>query len=1018
MLSVAAVRSASGAANYFAKDDYYTAEHASEATAWGGEGAKELGLTGEVKKEDFEKILNGILPSGEAVGQVENRQTGTDLTFSMPKSASVMAYVAGDTRVLAAHMEAVKKTMGWVEKTYAEGRTYERTKSGEPVKTGNLVYAIFQHDTSRALDPQGHLHVVIANMTKIADGAWRALHNGQIWKNNTTIGAAYHAQFSAELQKLGYRTEVTGKHGQFEIQGVPKEVLKEFSQRREDILAKAEELGIKSTEGLRDVTKRTRDPKLHVEDRQALGASWVARAEARGFDGKALVAEATARAGDSRADERPSTFGRLQEVIKDVAATLGNLFNRGDPLVDRTLKSLVSPADLRSQHAVASAVRMLEQREAAFSTSEVTHAALGLGLAGVTAERVDQRVSELIRTERLIPGTNDRIDKTLTHVITPHALATETKILAEIDRGRGAVAPIVAPDQVVERLQAAAGDRPLNAGQLAAATLALSSTDRIVAIQGVAGAGKSTTIAAIARVAEAEGKRVVGLAFQNKMVGDLREGAGIEAQTVSSFVNAYIRPAMQGQGEKFEAARAALSNTVVILDEASMVGNEPMQHLTTIANQLGLDKLDIIGDRQQIAAIDAGKSFSLIQAHGVALARMDDNLRQRTDQLRTVAALANVGRVQQALHVLGDKVIEVKGAARETLMPGETATPQDGVKDHVSAAADRWLGLSDADRERTAVFTSGRQARGAMNELIQDGLVEDGTLKGEAIGLTVLEQVNTTREEMRYAHSYKPGQKLEVARPVPDLKLRPGSYEVIGVDDRGRVEIKVDGKVRIFDPQKIDPLDKRDAMRLTEKQDITLRENDKIRWTMNDKERGLLNSDLARVVSVGKEGITVETATKQVVELKHGDQMLERLGLAYALNMHMAQGITTDRGIAVMGSYEQNLANQRLFNVTVTRVRDDIELFTDDKGKLGRQLASNEGNKTSALETVGRIEIDKPRDLASTSRQASAGEQPARAPQLDPLAMPARTGTTMATPGVEKNPEASRLPERHQDQGR
>ena len=50
MLSVAAVRSASGAANYFAKDDYYTAEHASEATAWGGEGAKELGLTGEVKK--------------------------------------------------------------------------------------------------------------------------------------------------------------------------------------------------------------------------------------------------------------------------------------------------------------------------------------------------------------------------------------------------------------------------------------------------------------------------------------------------------------------------------------------------------------------------------------------------------------------------------------------------------------------------------------------------------------------------------------------------------------------------------------------------------------------------------------------------------------------------------------------------------------------------------------------------------------------------------------------------------
>ena len=122
MLSVAAVRSASGAANYFAKDDYYTVEGSSEATAWAGEGADAIGLSGEVSKEAFEGVLNGILPSGEAVAQVENRRAGYDLTFSMPKSASVMAYVAGDKRVLAANMAAVQKTMAWVEKNLAEGR--------------------------------------------------------------------------------------------------------------------------------------------------------------------------------------------------------------------------------------------------------------------------------------------------------------------------------------------------------------------------------------------------------------------------------------------------------------------------------------------------------------------------------------------------------------------------------------------------------------------------------------------------------------------------------------------------------------------------------------------------------------------------------------------------------------------------------------------------------------------------------------------------------------------------------
>lgn len=256
MLSVASIKSASGAANYFAKDDYYTAEHSSEATAWGGIGAADAGLKGEVTKEAFEKILNGELPSGEKVGQVQNRQSGVDLTFSMPKSASILAYVAGDERVLAAHMTAVKNTMTWVEQKFAEGRTYERTKSGEPVRTGNLVYALFQHDTSRALDPQGHVHALIANMTKMASGAWQALHNGQLWKNNTTIGAAYHAQFRAELAKLGYETSVTGKHGQFEINGVPKAVIDAFSQRRQEILDRAGKLNITSPEALREITKR------------------------------------------------------------------------------------------------------------------------------------------------------------------------------------------------------------------------------------------------------------------------------------------------------------------------------------------------------------------------------------------------------------------------------------------------------------------------------------------------------------------------------------------------------------------------------------------------------------------------------------------------------------------------------------------------------------------------------------------------------------------------------------------
>src|SRR3546814_13649633 len=89
-----------------------------------------------------------------------------------------------------------------------------------------------------------------------------------------------------------------------------------------------------------------------------------------------------------------------------------------------------------------------------------------------------------------------------------------------------------------------------------------------------------------------------------------------------------------------------------------------------------------------------------------------------------------------------------------------------------------------------------------------------------------------------------------------------------------------------------------------------------------------------------------------------GVPILSRLDLDNSLNMHRAQGITTDRSIVVMSSFERFLSTQRLFNVLVTRVRDGLTMIVDDKEKLARQLDMNPGNKTSSLETVGRLDID------------------------------------------------------------
>ena len=939
MLSVAGVRSASGAANYFAKDDYYTVEGSSEISAWGGEGAEAIGLSGEVSKDAFEGVLNGILPSGEAVAQVENRRAGYDLTFSMPKSASVMAYVAGDKRVLDANMAAVKATMAWVEKNLAEGR---RDIEGRkvPVQTGNLVYALFQHDTSRALDPQAHIHAVIANLTRMPDGKWQALHADKLWSHNSIIGSIYHAFLRAGLERIGYQVDLKGKHGTFEIAGVPKAVIGEFSQRREEILDHATRLGIKSPEGLREITKRSRDPKLDVEDRAALKQGWIDQAAAHGFDGKDLRAAAEARAGMASSENALERgYRAIVDAVTGARQTLGALLRPQDPLVDNALaRAVKSPAEARAQLAVASAVRILSEREAAWPVNLLGKTALDLGLKGVTVDLIERRIDRLVQNRQLIPGVATAADRTGRMVTTQEALRTEEKILAAVEEGKGKSEPIVAAADAPQRLQDAA-ERPLNPGQLAAATMILSSADRTVSVQGAAGTGKSTMLQAVARVAEEEGARITGLAFQNKMVADLAEGAGIKAQTIASFVLANERFVTERDTLGYEAAREKLAGTMLLVDETSMVSSNEMLKLHQITAAVGVDKLVLVGDRQQLSSIDAGKAFAMIQAGGGTMARMDQNIRQRTDQLRTVAALANIGKAGAALKVLGDRVVEA----------GEPA----------AAAADMWLELSPGEREATAVFASGRDARAVINQRIQDGLIAEGSVKGQAIHLTVFERVNTTREELRYASTYRQGQTLEVGRGgAQDVGIKAGRYDVLKVHANGKVELS-DGRRRIrFDPQKLSPTEQRDRLQLSEKKDLQLREGDRIRWTANDKQRGLHNAALARVVGVDADGVKVETADKVLLTLSLGDPMLSRLDLAYSLNMHMAQGITTDKAITVMSSHERNLSNQRLFNVGVTRVRDELTMVVDDKEKLARQLDMNPGNKTSSLETLGRLDID------------------------------------------------------------
>ncbi|GGD81916.1 MobF family relaxase [Croceicoccus mobilis] len=951
--SVAPVGSAGGAAHYFAQDDYYIGDDTAEHSEWGGAGADRLGLDGSVSKSDFQNVLDGKMPDGTVINASEKRQNGTDLTFSAPKSVSILALVTGDKRLGEAQLAAVRATMIDVQNKFAETRDYSRNSKGEPVQTGNLTYALFQHDTSRKLDPQLHTHAVVAAVTQAPNGKWQALHNRQLWANNAEIGSRYHGYLRAEIEKLGYQTEITGKHGQFEIRGVDKETLKEFSQRRTEILEKSAELGITTPQGQDAVVINTRDPKLNAEDKTQLRTEWQERAAARGFDGQALVDAAIARSGQNR-DAPIGAIGRVNAIASEIRETVGAYLQPADPLTTNGINRIkLTPAQMRTEAALASAIRSIGEREAAFSPGQLAKTALDYGLSGVTPDKIDSRLSDLIKSGQLVPGASDRLDGKVELLTTPEHLKTERAVLAQIDAGRGEAQPIVAPESAAERLNAVSGDIALNGEQLAAGTLALSSQDRSVVIQGVAGAGKTTLISAIASVAHEEGKEVIGIAVANKMVNDLRDGTkirsasgelvqgGIEAQSLSSFVNQHIRGALSGKGEAFEQSREALAGKIVVLDEASMVSNKQMLAVTTIANKLGVEKLVMIGDRQQLLAVEAGKAFALVQSHNPDMARMDTSQRQTTEHMIVAGDLARSGHVTDAIRSLGDRVVN-------------------GGANHLQVAAEKWLALSPEDRDRTAIYSSGRIARAEMNSTVQAGLKAEGVLRGEGLQLTTLLPAHATREDLRHSATYQPGHLLEVSRGSTPPGLRPGTYRVTGTDEKGRVQLQDHkDRIRTFDPSKIRPGETKDNLRLYEKHEEKIYEGDKIRWSEKDAERGLNKSEEAKVLEIRDGIVKFENAKGDIVEMKQNDRMLERLGLSYAINMHQAQGDTRDQAIGEIDSRSRHLTNERLALVMLTRVREDITIVSNDPDAMLKAIDRNPGDKHAALEAIGEKSVDK-----------------------------------------------------------
>lgn len=231
---------------HLAVGDYYT-EGETVAGEWIGKGASMLGLDGIVNEQAFLRLCDNLHPETGALltqrrktvrrnedrKEVPNRRVFYDFTFSPPKSVSIVALIGKDRRITDAHRRAVKSAMIELER-FAETRV-RMGKECSDRSTENLVTALFQHDTSRALDPHLHTHCIVFNATfDPVEQRWKALQNYEMLLARKYVENVYYHELARSLTESGYEIE-NRQRGDFEIKGVTKALCETFSKRHAEI---------------------------------------------------------------------------------------------------------------------------------------------------------------------------------------------------------------------------------------------------------------------------------------------------------------------------------------------------------------------------------------------------------------------------------------------------------------------------------------------------------------------------------------------------------------------------------------------------------------------------------------------------------------------------------------------------------------------------------------------------------------------------------------------------------------
>jgi conjugative transfer relaxase protein TraI len=929
LLSTKPIKNVQQASHYFlGQDNYYTEDNtlAQERSHWWGKGAETMGLLGHVNPQQFTELLKGHLPNGGQLGKKVDgeliHRPGFDLTFSVPKSVSILALLGNDERIFKAIEAATDKTLALIEREQAKTRV-KRDGVIMAERTGQLVVAKFLHDLSRDGDPQLHTHCVVMNVTYRKDGKWRSLASKlgsykesvanepqgffeSVRRYQKYYGALFRAELAYELRELGYTVEKSGAYGFFEIAGVSQENIQLFSQRRQSIENYLESKGLSGAKSSELATLKTRRAKEHLEPTE-LKSIWEARAALKGL----FPAQEAQRVIDQAMQRTPD-------------------FNK------ETVSAITPEQTELAKSAVREAIAHLSETQVALRENEIMTRALYYSIGDTPVTAICEALKTAKNMGELIPISQSNPSE---HRFTTLALLNaEKELLKAVSQSHVSQRPLVESNLLATFLH----EHPdLTREQHSALSFLFSSDKIMTALVGPTGSGKTHLLSSMMTLGKIGSYAPIILTPRQSEAIDIKKQLKQTPKNLREWIHKLFDNKQLETVSGFlkrQASHTVLDNCLqrkplLLVENANQLSVHQSNQLVAQTQKLN-GRIIFIGDPQSTLTWQAGTPLTQLLSHGIVTAQLTGNQRKIPEQLKSTITDSLKKNIAAAFAKMDNRILSVEEPAARW-----------------EAMAAHYTGLTESERSSAVVLAPTQAVAGLLNLSIRESLQNKGFIHQDQISVKVLLPHYLRPAEQQNAGHYQAGQWIRFNHDYCYARVKRGEYRRIQTIDKKNNDLILEdssGRLRRWNPQKITE----GAIEIFDEKTRHWAVGESLICYRGDKKHHLMKGDRATIVSVTEKHLSLKTESgKRLSVLSLSDMSSRHFDYGYALTPSQAANKHSDLVLAYQNSGSPQ-SHQRAFYKILSSAGEQAWIYTENKSQLLKTLQKHSGDKLTAIDTI------------------------------------------------------------------